>query len=138
MTAEHESRADRRRRITEQIHRQRMELGHAFTDLARPLQYTQTAIVGLQALKQNAWLIALVPTVAKLGFTFFGWKKDERAKGIQGILGLFRKGDVKEARREAARTAEREAARAKKPLARVLKHGWSLFKLYRKVRPFFP
>ncbi len=129
--SDHENRLDRRRRLMEQAHQQRIELGHAFQGLAKPLQYTQTTIVGLQALKQYAWLIALAPTTVKLGFSLFGWKKNEQAKGV---LNLFRKGGKK----EAEKAAEREATLAKKGLSRYLHHGWSLFQLYRKVRPFFP
>jgi hypothetical protein len=129
MTHTKESLAEHRRHLSEEIFRQRAELAQAFRGIAKPLQYTQTAIVGLQALRKNAWLIALGPTAVSLAFSFFGWKKAERPS----LLGRL-------ARRRPRQSQEQTELdeKAKKPLARWIARGWALFKIYRRLRPFFP
>jgi hypothetical protein len=124
-----QSLAQRREQISRQIALQRTELVHAYRDLAKPLAYTQTAIKGAQALKQNAWLVMLAPSLVSLGFSFFGWRKKGNS-GLMGLLGLSRD--------EEKRETERAAIAAKKPLLKWAGYGWTLFKLYRRVRPLLP
>lgn len=125
-----ESLALKRQHLSHQIALQRTELAHAYRGLAKPLEYTQKVIVGAQALKQNAWLVALLPSVVSLGFSFFGWKKKGRA-GLLGLLGLSQEEEKLKLEREAA-------AKAKRPIMKLLGHGWSLFKIYRRVRRYMP
>jgi len=127
-----ESLALRRQHLSQQIAMQRADLAQAYRGLAKPLAYTQKVIVGAQALKQNAWAIALLPSVISLGFSFFGWKKKGKA-GLLGLLGLAQDEEKEK------RALEREAvARARKPIMKWVGHGWKLFKLYRRVRRYMP
>jgi hypothetical protein len=120
--ASKESLAERRQALSLEIARHRTELAQAYRDLAKPLEYTQKGIKGLQVVKQNAWAIALLPMAVRLGFSFFGWTKKDEAKKV------------------AARVREEEvaAARKKPPLGKWLGRGVALFQLYRRVRPFLP
>jgi hypothetical protein len=124
-----------KQQLIEDIESQRLELVHAYRGLGKPLAYTQTAIRGAQALKQNAWLIALLPTAISLAFSFFGWKK----KGKTGLLGLLGLSPAEEEKAAMKQEMRQSASRLKRPLLRkMLGHGWSLFKIYRRVRPYFP
>ena len=125
--------AARRERLSKQIAGQRTMLAEAYRDLGKPLQYTQTAVKGVQMLRQNAWLLALSPVAVKLAFSFLGWKKVE--KGRPGLLSFFRKGNAGTVVEDDARAASR---RARPLLTRLLGHGVSAFKIYRRVRPFIP
>jgi hypothetical protein len=124
MSMSRESLAEKRERLSQEIARQRTELLVAYRGLAKPLRYTQTGIKGLQALKQNAWLIALSPSVVSLAFSFLGWRK----KGKPDLFGASSK-----------RESEREAEKIERSfLQKWAGRGWTLFKLYRRFRPFFP
>jgi hypothetical protein len=124
--------SEHRQELSDQIARQRTELTLAYRDLTKPFQYTETGIAGLKALRKNGWLLALAPSAVSLIFTFFGWEK--KGKGRPGLLGRF----GRKARGEAAGIERDEVAQIKKPLSRWGKRAWSLFQVYRKVRPFFP
>jgi len=114
----------RRLELMEQIARQRTELAHAYRGLAKPLDYTQKGIKGMKALRQNAWLIGLVPSIIAIVFSLFGWKKKEKASLLS-----------RRSKEEKLREAE---AVARKPLAKWAARGWAAFQLYRRVRPFLP
>jgi hypothetical protein len=118
----------RRRQLSIEISRQRTELTVAYRGLTKPIEYTQTGIKGFKFLKENAWAIALAPSLISIGLSFFGLKKQKESRG----------GWLKFGRGEEEREAQREAAKAKKPLMRLLGHGWNLFKFYRRVRRYFP
>jgi hypothetical protein len=120
--------AERRRQLSVEISRQRTELTVAYRGLAKPIEYTQTGIKGFKFLKENAWAIALAPSLVSMAFSFFGLKKQQQNRG----------GWLKFGRGEEEQEARREVAKAKKPLMRLLGHGWNLFKFYRRVRRYFP
>jgi hypothetical protein len=118
----------RRRQLSVEISRQRTELTVAYRGLTKPIEYTQTGIKGFKFLKENAWAIALAPSLISIGLSFFGLKKQKPSRG----------GWLKFGHGEEEREVRREAAKAKKPLMRLLGHGWNLFKFYRRVRRYFP
>lgn len=122
--------SERKKHLSEQIGRERTDLAVAYRGLIKPFQYTETGIAGLKVLRKNGWMIALAPAVVRLGFSFFGWEK----KGKPTLLGRLRR----QAARPPEDLEEEAVARVKKPLARWGKRAWSLFQVYRKVRPFFP
>ncbi len=134
MSLPHVGLRDRRVKIAGQIAQQRHELAEAYRDLGKPLKYTQVAVKGAQVIRENAWLLALSPSVVGLVFSFLGWKKEKPAPKL---LGLFR-------RKQAAPKVEIEeeegkAARRARPLVqRLIGHGVTAVKLYRKLRPFLP
>ncbi len=120
----------RRARLAADIARQRGELTVAYRNIAAPLHYTEQAMRGFGFLRQNPWVVSIVPAIFTIGSTLWGLKKGGGEKASR--LG----------RSERARLRELEHERAPKGLfGRVVKlggHGWKVFKLYRKVRPFFP
>jgi hypothetical protein len=125
--------ATRRENISRQIARQRTELAEAYRDLGRPLRYTQTAVKGVQMLKENAWLLTLVPTVVGLASTLFGLKKKTAKKWPKWLpLGKRR------TKAELEEEGEKISRRTRPLLARLLGHGISAFKVYRRVRPYIP
>jgi hypothetical protein len=128
--------ATRREHLAKLMARQRADLAEAYRDLGRPLKYTQVGIKGLQAVKENAWIIGVAPTVVGLLFTLFGLKKADKTRSKWFPFSFGKK---KRAAVEEAGEAEGEVSRRARPLlTRLLRHGISAFKVYRKVRPFIP
>jgi hypothetical protein len=126
--------ATRREHLEKQIARQRAELAEAYRDLGRPLKYTQTGIKGFQFLKQNGWLLALSPSVVGLVFSFLGWKKTDQPRPKWFPFPWKKKPVEDEAEKEESGISRR----ARPLLHRLIRHGVSAFKIYRKVRPFIP
>jgi hypothetical protein len=125
---------DRREKIAGQIAQQRHELAEAYRDLGKPLKYTQAAVKGVQVIRENAWLLALSPSVVGLVFSFLGWKKE---KPTPKLFGFFKR--KKAAPTVAIEEEEGKAVRKAKPLVqRLIGHGVTAVKLYRKLRPFLP
>jgi hypothetical protein len=123
----------RRQELSEQIARQRNELSLAYRDLTTPFHYVDTGLSGLKILRKSGWLIALAPSAVSLVFSLLGWEKKRKP-------GLFHRLTGRASRRaiKLGNLGEEEASRLKKPVARLAKHAWSLFQVYRKIRPFFP
>ncbi len=46
--------SSRRRQLSEQIARQRQELGSAYRNLAKPFQYAESSLAGLKVLRKSA------------------------------------------------------------------------------------
>ncbi len=124
---------DRRRELSEKIARERIEMGVAYRGLTKPFQYTETGISAFKAIRKNSWLISLAPTAVSLAFSFFGWEK----KGKPSLIAQLRR-KVRPGARDDVREAGKVGVKARKPLKRFAGHAWSLFQLYRKVRPYFP
>lgn len=130
--------AERRQELSQKIARERQELGRAYNDLATPFHYTDTALAGVRVVRKNGWLIALAPSVVSLAFSFFGWEKKSKPS-LFGLLKSKITGKPMAAASALTEAKKAEAvARLKKPLHRVAGHAWSLFQIYRKIRPFFP
>jgi hypothetical protein len=128
--------SERRVQLARQISGQRRELAEAYRDLCKPLSYAQTGIKGVQMLRENAWLIALAPSAIGIVSGLLGLRKKKEAPK-RGLFDFWKK---------KAGTPEEEAAgmesaadhRARPLLRRLIGHGVTAFKLYRRVRPFIP
>jgi hypothetical protein len=124
VTDYHESIHERRTRLALEIARQRGELTQAFRNLEQPIHYAEYGLRAFGFLRKNAWVFSVVPAAFSIGSTIMGLRK---LKGTEPRL----------SRREMKRL---EAKAPKGVLGHALKwsgHGWKLFKLYRRVRPFF-
>jgi hypothetical protein len=124
MSLSRESIQERRVRLAGEIARQRGELNEAYFKLKQPFRITEQGIRGFNFLRQNSWIFTAVPAALSIGSTLWGLRKPKPAP-----KSLFR---------------QRERLEEEKPvkglLGHALKwggHGFRLFKLYRRVRPFF-
>jgi hypothetical protein len=115
---------ERRVRLAGEIARQRTDLGKAYRNLEKPIHYAEYGLRGFGFLRKNSWVIAAVPAVFSIASTLIGLRKQTKALKLSP-------------RQQQKIEAE---ARPKGLLGHVLKvggHGWRLFKLYRRIRPFF-
>ena len=139
MSAEHESLADKQRRLAAEIARQRTQLHHAYHDIAKPVLYTEYGLRGMGFLRSNPWILTILP--ASLSTT----------SSVLAIIRAFTGGKAApkkankwsgRAERETARDLERDAKHEKKTLlTHALKwggHGWKAFRIYRRIRKYFP
>ena len=121
---------DRRKELSEKIARQRTELAVAYRGLIKPFQYADTSVAALKVIRKNGWILGMAPSAVSLAFSFLGWEK----KSKPGLLAR-----LKQRARPKAETLEEELPpKLKKPLRKLAGHAWSLFQVYRKVRPYFP
>jgi hypothetical protein len=123
MNFPNETFAARRERLAAEIERQRVELVHAYRNLEKPVHYAEYGLRGFGFLRKNAWVFTAVPAVLSIGSTLLGLKK------IASLKGSPRQRQSMEPR-----------VRVKGLRGTALKfagHGWRLFKIYRRVRPFF-
>lgn len=135
MSTGRESLGEKQRRLAADIARQRTQLAGAYRDIAKPILYTEYGLRGMGFLRSNPWILTIIP--ASLSTT----------TSVLAIVRAFTTGKPapKKARwfaRAAERDVEQEAKREKKTLLNhALKwsgHGWKAFKIYRRVRKYFP
>ena len=125
---------ERRVQLARQISGQRRELAEAYRDLGKPLFYAQTGIKGVQMLRQNAWLIALAPSVIGIVSGLLGLRKKDAPK--RGLFDFWKK---KSAPADEAEEAEATISHRARPLLRrLIGHAVTAFKIYRRVRPYIP
>jgi hypothetical protein len=122
MSLDHENFAERRGLLAAQIARQRGELAEAYRNLEKPILYTEYGLRGFGFLRQNPWLFVAAPAVIKLASTLIGLKTKKSSTPS---------------------TSQRQGIenRPKGIVGHAVKlggHGWRLFKLYRRVRAYFP
>jgi hypothetical protein len=130
-----ESFAEKKRRLTSDIARQRGELATAYRGLSKPIQYGEQGLRAFGFLRSNAWLFSILPaafsvTTSVLAIIrhFTGGKAEPIRKG------WFKRGAESRSKREAKREAEGLFGHFKKWGG----HGWKAFNLYRRVRKYFP
>ncbi len=134
MSAEIESLADKQRRLSADIARQRTQLAAAYRGIAKPVLYTEYGLRGTGFLRQNPWILTVIPaslsvttSVIALVRNFTSGKSAPKKPGWLG---------------RAERDAEREEKRGKKNFTNhLLKwggHGWKAFRLYRRFRKYLP
>ena len=124
MNASGESMDQRRAHLAAQIARQRGELADAYHHLAQPIQYGENALRGFGFLRQNPWVLSVVPAALSIASTLWGLRKGKGAKPSRSQ------------RQELGRLERRPKSFG----GHVLKlggHGWRLFQLYRRLRRFF-
>ena len=122
MSLRHENFSERRGLLTAQIARQRGELAEAYRNLEKPIHYAEYGLRGFGFLRKNPWVVATVPAAVSIASTLLGLKKKISSKPLP----------VKR------QTVE---ALPKGIMGHAVKwggHGWRLFKLYRRVRTYFP
>lgn len=130
MSSATESLAEKQRRLAADIARQRTALAGAYRDIAKPILYTEYGLRGFGFLRQNPWLLTIIPATFSTTTSVITLVRTLTAKPAPRKPKLF------------GRKAEREARRAK---ATITDHamkwggrGWRLFKIYRRVRKYFP
>ena len=130
----HETLGEKQRRLAGEIARQRSQLAGAYRDIAKPILYTEYGLRGMGFLRQNPWILTIVP--ASLSTT----------SSVLAIIRAFTKGKVEPKKAKWFDRAEREVERdtkgdKKSLLNHALKwsgHGWKAFKIYRRIRKYFP
>ncbi len=127
--------SERRVQLARQIAGQRRELAEAYRDLGKPLFYAQTAVKGVQMVRENAWLIALAPSVIGIVSGLLGLRKKDAPK--RSLFDFWKK-KAAPSEEEAAEVESKAARHARPLLRRLIGHGVTAFKLYRKIRPFIP
>ena len=133
MSADGESLADKQRRLAADIARQRGQLATAFRDIAKPILYTEYGLRGFGFLRQNPWLLTIVPATFSTTTTLLTLIRALTAgKSAPRKTGWFGRG----AKQETERAAKRES---KGLMGHAMKwggHGWKAFRLYKKARKF--
>jgi len=112
--------ATRRLRLTSQIARQRTEFSEAYTQLEKPIRYTEYGLRGFGFIRSNPWIIAAVPATVGIIKTLWGSAPKK-----------------KKSPSESQATAP-EPTGLKKTVVTWAGHGWRLFQLYRRIRSYFP
>jgi hypothetical protein len=132
-----ETLAERQRRLAADIARQRTQLAGAYRDIAKPVLYTEYGLRGFGFLRQNPWVLTVVPAslsvttslIALARNLFSGKSAPKKSK-------WFRR-----AGREAEREVEGGEKRVKKTLADHVMtwggRGWKAYKLYQRARKLF-
>jgi hypothetical protein len=126
---------ERRVQLARQIAGQRRELAEAYRDLGKPIFYAQSGIKGVQMVRENAWLIALAPSVIGIVSGLLGLRKKDAPK--RGLFDIWKK-KAGASEEEAAEIASGARRHARPLLRRLIGHGVTAFKIYRRVRPFIP
>jgi hypothetical protein len=134
MSANGESLAEKQRRLSADIARQRGQLAAAYRDIAKPILYTEYGLRGFGFLRQNPWILTIVPaglstttSIIAIIRTFTGGKASPRKAKWFG----------REAEKETERAAKREAKGLAGHFVKWGGRGWKLFRLYKKARKFF-
>jgi hypothetical protein len=121
MNFSNESFASRRERLALEIERQRTELAFAYRNLEKPIHYAEYGLRSFGFLRKNTWVFTAVPAVFSITSTLFGLKK---------IVSL-------KAEPRQRKNMERPVKGFSGHALKWAGHGWRLFRLYRRVRPFF-
>jgi len=121
MSLSRESLDERRDLLTAQIARQRGELAQAYLNLEKPIHYAEYGLRGVGFLRSNPWIFLAVPALVSTASTLLGLQKKKPATPAP---------------------VERPAENRPKGWTHHVKtwggHGWRLYKLYRRIRPYFP
>jgi hypothetical protein len=134
MSTEKESLAQRQARIAADIARQRGELAEAYRDLAKPLLYTEYGLRGMGFLRQNPWVLTIVPAAFSVTTSAVGLVRAVTGKPEARKFSIF----GREAEKEAKRAAKRESRGIGGHMLHWGGRGWKIFKLYRRIRKFLP
>ena len=137
MSADGESLAEKQRRLSADIARQRGQFATAYRDIAKPILYTEYGLRGLGFLRQNPWVLTVIPaalstTTAVLGLV----RQFKPAKSVTPRQAKWF-GLGREEEREVERAAKRESKGIANLAMKWGGRGWKLFRLYHKARKFF-
>ena len=112
---------ERRSLLAAQIARQRGELAQAYRNIEKPIHYAEYGLRGFGFLRKNPWVFAAAPAVVSIASTLFGLRKKNSAKPVT-----------------------RQKQSHEKPrgwsghAVRLGRHGWKIYRLYRRVRAYLP
>jgi hypothetical protein len=122
MSEEYASFEEKRRHLIADIARQRGELAEAYRNLEKPIHYAEYGLRGFGFVRQNPWIFVAVPAVLKV---------------TTALIALARGKPVKPAPRQ-RQSIKHEAPRGFAGHAIAWgRHGFRLFKLYRRIRRYF-
>ena len=113
--------AARRQELSAQIAQQRGDLVAAYLRLEKPIHYAEYGMRGFGFLRKNPWVIAAVPAAFSI---------------LSTLLSLRKKKSPEPEPRQ--RQILRESEETPKPLKIWIGRAVRLYKLYRRVRPYFP
>jgi hypothetical protein len=120
MSLRREKFAERRGLLAAQIARQRTELAEAYRNIERPIRYADYGLRGVGFLRSNPWIFLAVPAVLST---------------VSTLLGLRPKKSSKPLPVEHPSGEERPKGWTKHVVTWG-GHGWRLYKLYRRLRPY--
>jgi hypothetical protein len=125
MNDEYASFEEKRRHLIAEIARQRGELSESYRNLEKPIHYAEYGLRGFGFVRQNPWIFVAVPAVLKVAATLITLKTGNAVKATP-------------------RQRQRQHSEIEKPKGitghaiRWGQRGYRLFKLYRRVRAYFP
>jgi len=142
MSAGHETLAEKQQRLAAEIAGQRTQLAAAYRDIAKPILYTEYSLRGLGFLRQNPWVLTVVPASLSVTTSLIALARNFiPAKPAPKKSGWFRRGG-REVERDLTRAAAHDEKRAKKTVADHVKtwggRGWKAYKVYKRLRNYFP
>jgi len=123
-----ESTAQRRARLVAEIARQRGAFARAYVDLHKPIEMGESSLRVFGFIRQNSWVFVAVPAALRVVTFFLGL----RGGGITAKAAPSQRQSF---------DREREARRPKSFAGHAVKwggRGVKLFKIYRRVRQYFP
>jgi YqjK-like protein len=120
----------RRHELAATIARQRGELANAYRELAKPIQYAETGLRGFNFLRQNPWVVSVVPAAFTITSSLVGILRGKPAPKLSRASRLAADEE------EAARLTRKAPKSLAGHVATWGGRGWKLFRLYRKVRKF--
>ena len=131
MSSDGESLAEKQRRLAADIARQRGQLAAAYRDLAKPILYTEYGLRGFGFLRQNPWVLTIVPAAFSTTTAVVSLVRNLKTpKTVPRKFKWF------------GREAEKEARRESKGIASHFfkwgGRGWRIFRLVHKIRKFLP
>jgi hypothetical protein len=125
MNDEYTSFEEKRRHLIADIARQRGELSEAYRNLEKPIHYAEYGLRGFGFVRQNPWIFVAVPALVKVATALITLST---GKAVKPTL----------------RQRQRQRSETEKPKGitghaiRWGQRGYRLFKLYRRVRAYFP
>ncbi len=135
MSAERESLAHKQARLAGEIARQRDALAGAYRDIAKPILYTEYGLRGFGFLRQNPWILTIVPATFSTTTTLLTLIRMLRAPKAPAPRKF--KWFGRDAEKETERAVKRETKGIAGHLMKWGGHGWKAFRLYNKARKFF-
>jgi len=125
-----------RQRLVGDIARQRVELVAAYSQLEKPIRYTEYGMKGFAFIRQNQWLLTVapallgsVPSLINLASSAFGWRKKKKAAPVQ------RSAPSPEV---AAPATTKKLSRVSQALMGGVEQGLRAYNIYRRVRSLIP
>lgn len=121
MNLPHENLSERRGLLAAEIARQRGELAEAYRNIEKPIHYAEYGLRGFGFVRKNPWVFVAVPAVLSVASTLLGLrkKKSPEPSPVQ------------------RQNIENQTKGWKKHALTWGGHGWRLYKLYRRIRPYF-